>query len=382
MRAENGADILRMKRGVQYIWQDPVWPEFHWNAARLGTALAETRFRQGRLLGRMERLGFELGAAAEWVVRTDEAVQTASIEGEHLDRDEVRSSVARRLGLDPPPGRAPGRAVDGLVDVLFDATSDLDAPLTAGRLHRWHGLLLGPATRVAVGRWRDDASGPMQVVSGPMGRETVHFEAVPADRVAGEMDRFLAWINAGGDEDALVRAGLAHLRFLTIHPYEDGNGRLARALSERLLAASEGTSRRFYSLSDAVRRDRAGYYRALEWAQKGNLDVTDWLLWFLETLRVAFRRSAAMLEGVERRDAFWRRHAATPLNERQLLVLRRMLEDDFEGFVTSTKWARLAGVSQDTASRDIRELVDRGILAPNPGGGRSTSFRVLNSPRS
>lgn len=374
--AEDIADILRMMSGDNYIWQRADWPVFRWDAARVAGPLATARFRQGLLLGRMERLGFDLGQAAEWLVRTDEVVQTASIEGEILDRAEVRSSVARRMGIDAPGAFAKRRDIDGLVDVLFDATSGFAERLTRDRLFGWHRELLGPESRVAVGRWRDDSHGPMQVVSGPMGHETVHFEAVPAVRIDAEVSRFLAFVNDESDEDGLLRAALAHLWFVTIHPFEDGNGRLARAVTELLLARSEGSPHRFYSMSDQVRQDRTGYYRALEWTQKGDLDVTDWVLWFLETLRAAFDRSAELLAGIERRDAFWRRTAEASLNERQLKVLRRLLEDDFEGFVTSSKWARMAGTSQDTAGRDIRDLVHRGILTPNEGGGRSTSYRV------
>ena len=377
MTAAIPTDILRMKRGVQYIWQRPDWPEFRWDAARIAAPLAEARFRQGRLLGRMERLGFDLERAAEWLVRTDEAVQTASIEGETLDRAEVRSSVARRLGIEALTGRSAHGGIDGLVQVLFDATSDIAAPLAVGRLHEWHSLLLGAGSRITVGRWRDAATGPMQVVSGPMGREVVHFEALPAVQIEAEMDRFLSWLNASDVDEGPVRAAIAHLWFVTIHPYEDGNGRLALAISERLLARSEGTSRRFYAMSDPVRRDRSGYYRILEWTQKGDLDITDWLLWFLETFQAALDRSGESLVGIERRDAFWRRIAPESLNERQLGVLRRVLDDDFEGFITSSKWARMTRTSQDTASRDIRDLVARGLLAPNPGRGRSTSFRVV-----
>ena len=374
--AEDIADILRMMSGDNYIWQRADWPVFRWDAARLAGPLARARFRQGLLIGRMERLGFDLGQAAEWLVRTDEVIQTASIEGEILDRPGVRSSVARRMGIETPAAFPKQRDIDGLVDVLFDATSGFAERLTRERLFGWHRELLGPEARVAVGRWRDDSRGPMQVVSGSMGHETVHFEAVPAALIDAEMDRFLAWVNDESAEDGLLRAALAHLWFVTIHPFEDGNGRMARAVTELLLARSEGSPRRFYSMSDQVRRDRTGYYRALEWTQKGDLDVTDWLLWFFETLRAAFDRSGATLAGIERRDAFWRRHAAASLNERQLNVLRRLLEDDFEGFVTSSKWARLTGTSQDTAGRDIRDLVERGVLAPNAGGGRSTSYRV------
>jgi Fic family protein len=363
-----------MKRGeTTYIWQLKGWPSLRWSDDTLIQLLSEVRFAQGRLLGRMGAMGFDLANAADLLTRTEEAIETAAVEGETLARDEVRSSVARRLGVEDGSMVPSSRRVDGLVEMLHDATANHAAPLTEERLLGWRDLIL---EREIVQGWRSQEEGPMQVVSGPMGRETVHFEAPPSSRLAGEMARYLDWFEAPLELDPLLKAGLAHLWFVTIHPFADGNGRVARALSEMLLARSEGSIRRFYSMSNQIRRTRADYYRVLEWTQKGDLDVTAWLTWFLTTLRAAIDHSQQLLAGVVRRAEFWSSVSHESLNERQLKVLGRFLEDDFEGFLTTSKWARMTKTSQDTAGRDITDLLRKGILVQNPGGGRSTSYRL------
>lgn len=366
-----------MIRGeYKYIWQAESWPSFRWKETDLIDLLSAVRFEQGRLLGRMDALGFELEASAELITLTEEALDTTAIEGDALARAEVRSSVARRLGVESAGMISSSRRVDGLVSVLFDATRNHASALTPVRLQGWRTLLFGEDAPVVAGAWRSDTTGPMQVVSGPMGRETVHFEAPPSSRLEDEMELFLAWLEAPPSTDPLLKAGIAHLWFVTLHPFDDGNGRLARAITDMLLARSEQSSRRFYSTSDQILRTRQDYYRHLEWTQKGDLDVTEWLRWFLETLRAAIHHSEEVFSGIVRRDRFWSGVARESLNERQVKVLSRMLEDDFAGFMTSTKWARMTKTSQDTAGRDIKDMIERGILTRNEGGGRSTSYRV------
>lgn len=311
---------------------------------------------------------------------TLDVLKSSEIEGERLDPAQVRSSVARRLGLDAGGAGPAGRDVEGVVEMMLDATQEFEAPLTADRLFGWHAALF-PSGRsgmrkILVGAWRDDATGPMQVVSGPVGREKVHYEAPPAPLLPDEMGRFLTWVNEADRTDAVLRAALAHLWFVTIHPFDDGNGRIARAIADWQLARSEGTAQRFYSMSAQLNHERDDYYGILERTQRGTLDVTPWLEWFLGCLGRAFDGTGTTLEAVMRKARFWERAARLTIGPRQRLVLNRLL-DGFTGKLTTRKWAVLARSSHDTALRDIRGLVDQGLLKKDEGGGRSTSYSLV-----
>ena len=353
-----------------------------WDRGQLLQLLGEVSREQGRLLGRMQDVGFDLRREAQLSTLTEDVVRTSEIEGEKLDSNQVRSSIARRLGIDAGGLVAVDRDVEGVVDMTLDASTNYAKPLTADRLFGWHAALFPTGRsglrKVTVGNWRDDNGGPMQVVSGPIGRQRVHYQAPPAARLPEEMDRFLGWFESRGNTDELLVAGLAHLWFVTIHPFDDGNGRIARAIADMALARSERSEQRFYSMSAQIRRERNAYYTALEHTQKGTLDVTQWQEWFLSCLDRAIKDSQGVLSGILNKARFWRRVAQQPLNTRQVLILNKLL-DDFEGKLTTSKWAKLAKSSQDTAYRDILDLVERGILQKDPGGGRSTSYSLVPS---
>lgn len=363
-----------------YIHELREWPHFRWKDEAVATRLAAVRHRQGRLIGRMEALGFRLQEEAVLETLTEDVLKSSEIEGEVLNKDQVRSSIARRLGIDIGALTPADRDVEGVVEMMLDATQHYDKPLTAERLFGWHAALFPTGRsgmhRIRVGDWRDDRAGPMQVVSGPLGRERIHYEAPKAERVAGEMKSFLAWFEAKDAIDPVLKAALAHLWFVTIHPFEDGNGRIARAIADMALARSEHSWRRFYSMSAQIRSERNAYYDMLEATQKGDMDVTAWLNWFLECLDRAFDRAEEAYSTVLAKARFWERHAQADLNERQRLVINRLL-DGFEGKLTSSKWASLAKCSQDTALRDIEDLVRRHVLAKDPAGGRSTSYSLV-----
>jgi Fic family protein len=329
----------------------------------------------------MEGLGFGLRAEANLQTLTEDIVKSSEIEGERLNSDQVRSSIARRLGIDVGGLVAVDQDVEGVVEMMLDATSNYAAPLTTERLFDWHSAMFPTGRsgmrKIIVGAWRDDHNGPMQVVSGPVGKETVHYEALPAERIPEEMEQFLDWFAQPGKTDPLLRAGLAHLWFVTIHPFDDGNGRIARAIADMALAQEEKTGQRFYSMSTQIRRERKQYYALLERTQKGNLDVTSWQDWFLNCLKRALGGAEDTLGAVLEKARFWQRFAAESLNERQIKVLNRLL-DRFEGKLTSSKWAKIAKCSQDTAYRDILDLVERGALQKDPGGGRSTSYSLTD----
>ncbi len=364
---------------MDYIYQRKEWPKMTWAAERLAGPLANVRHRQGRLIGRMEGLGFSLRNEAVLQTLTEDVLKSNEIEGEKLDRDQVRSSIARRLGLDVGGLVAVDRHVEGVVEMMLDATGHYADPLTEERLFAWHAALFHTGrsgmTRIAVGRWRDVQSEPMQVVSGPIGREKVHYQAPEAQRVPGEMGAFLKWFNASPATDPVMAAGLAHLWYVTIHPFEDGNGRIARAIADMALARSENSHQRFYSMSAQIRLERNAYYDVLESTQQGGLDITPWLEWFLGCLDRAIEGAEGVLASTFRKAHFWESQARKPFNERQRLVLNRLF-DGFDGKLTSSKWAKLAKCSQDTAFRDIDYLVKRGVLAKEPGGGRSTSYAL------
>lgn len=366
---------------MAYIHDNPVWPTFNWSVQAIADRLATVRHKQGRLIGRMERLGFSLKAEASLQSLTEEVVKSSEIEGETLDRNQVRSSIARRLGMDIGALTPADRNVEGVVEMMLDATEKYADELTADRLRAWHAALFPTGrsgmTKIVVGDWRTEQSGPMQVVSGPIGREHVHFEAPAADRLGSEMQAFLAWFNRGENIDPVLKAAIAHLWFVTIHPFEDGNGRIARAITDLALARSENSGQRFYSMSAQIRRERNEYHDVLERTQKGNLDITQWLSWFLDCLDRAFDGAVIILANVLRKAEFWERHTATAFNERERLVLNRLL-DGFEGKLTSSKWAKFTKVSQATAARDIDELVELKILRKDAAGGRSTSYSLVD----
>jgi Fic family protein len=363
-----------------YLWEKPDWPAFTWDEKALSKPLTQVSREQGRLLGRMEALGFDLRSEAHLRTLTEDVVKSSEIEGEKLERDQVRSSIARRLGMDAGGLVPANRNVEGVVEMMMDATGNYAQPLTQERLFAWHASLFPTGrsnmTKIVTGTWRDDSTGPMQVVSGAIGRQTVHYEAPPAARLPREMAKFLEWLKQPKDTDPLLTAGLAHLWFVTIHPFDDGNGRIARAIADMALARSEKTGQRFYSMSTQIRSERNDYYSTLEQTQKGTLDVTPWQSWFLDCLLRAIDGAQDTLGAVLAKAKFWERFATQPLNERQIKVLNRLL-DGFEGKLTTSKWARLAGCSQDTAYRDILDLLERGALQKDLGGGRSTSYSLV-----
>ena len=365
-----------------YIHQRSGWPRFHWDQDGLANQLAAVRHRQGRLIGRMEALGFRLREEAVLSTLTQDVLKSSEIEGDILDIDQVRSSLARRLGLDIGALAPTDRHVEGVVEMMLDATQKYQDPLTKERLFGWHASLFPTGRKgmqkIRVGAWRNDKSGPMQVVSGPIGKERVHYEAPPAKQLPAEMSQFLKWFNGKATIDPVLRAALAHLWFVTIHPFDDGNGRIARPIADMELARSEQSPKRFYSMSAQIRIERNDYYDMLERTQKGTVDVTAWMKWFLDCLDRAFDGAEVTLLGVLQKARFWEDHAGESFNDRQRKVVNRLL-DGFEGKLTSSKWAKLTKCSQDTAHRDILELVKRGILAKDEAGGRSTSYSLTKS---
>ncbi|KVS29545.1 cell filamentation protein Fic [Burkholderia cepacia] len=369
-----------MSGDYTFIWASAGWPAWRFDLPALATPLADVSRAQGMLAGRLADVGLALRDEASLAALTEDVVKTSAIEGESLNVASVRSSIARRLGVDIGALAPVDRHVEGVVDMVLDATTHAAAPVTEARLFGWHAALFPTGysgmSRITVGGWRTDATGPMQVVSGPIGRQRVHFEAPPAARLADETGRFLAWLNAAPVEPLLIRAGLAHLWFVTLHPFDDGNGRIARALGDLVLARADRSPQRFYSLSAQIQRERNAYYDVLERTQRGSLDVTEWLAWFLTALGRAIDHAHATLDAVLVKARFWQRCAGVAMNERQAKVMNRLL-DGFEGKLTSTKWAALAKCSQDTALRDITELVERGVLQRSSSGGRSTSYELV-----
>jgi Fic family protein len=370
--------VRRIKQGT-YIHQRAGWPGFRWDHASISACLVHVRHRQGRLIGRMEGLGFQLRAEAVLDSLTEEVLKSSEIEGETLDRDQVRSSIARRLGLDIAGLTPAERDVEGVVEMMLDATQKYAEPLTVRRLFDWHAALFPTGrsgmSKIRVGAWRDDAKGPMQVVSGPVGKERVHYEAPAADQVRDEMKKFLEWFEKDNSTDLVLKSGIAHLWFATIHPFDDGNGRVARAIADMVLARSEHSPQRFYSMSAQIRQERKVYYEILEATQKGDLDITCWLEWFLECLGRAFVRAETILATVLNKARFWDRFAGVEFNERQRDIVNRLL-NGFEGKLTSSQWAKLAKCSQDTALRDIADLIQKKVLVKDAAGGRSTSYSL------
>lgn len=359
------------------------WTDFTWDAAALSPKLAAVRYKQGRLLGRMESLGFSLKQEAYLKTITNEVVKSTAIEGEILNPGEVRSSIARRLGMNISDAIPASRDVEGIVELMLDATQQFSKPLTKERLFDWHAALF-PMGRsgmrpIAAGQWRSLDVGPMQVVSGPIGRESVHFEAPSADRLDAEMSGFLSWFNQKNTLDSVFRAGIAHFWFVTIHPFEDGNGRIARAIGEMALSRADDTANRFYSLSSQIELERKEYYVQLERQQRSSPDLTPWLDWFLSCLERAIISSDRTLDHVMFKAKLWENISKCPLNERQRMIIGRMLDESFQGYMNTSKYAKLAKCSNDTALRDMQSLKANGIFIQNPGGGRNTSYKLTNT---
>lgn len=369
-----------MIMSIRYMHELPEWPRFHWNDNALSGPLALARHRQGRLIGRMEALGFQLRGEAMLQTLTQDVLKSSEIEGETLDVEQVRSSIARRLGMEIGALTPADRNVEGVVEMMLDATQNYAEPLTKERLFAWHASLFPTGrsgmTKITVGAWRDDEGGPMQVVSGPLGRERVHYQAPPAALLDREIDAFLVWFEAKPSYDLMLKAAVAHLWFVTIHTFDDGNGRIARAVADMALARSEQSPQRFYSMSAQIRAERGDYYDILEHTQKGGLDITDWLGWFLGCIDRAFDGAEGILAKVLTKARFWEKHARQPFNVRQRDMIDRLL-DGFSGKLTSGKWAIVEKCSPDTALRDISDLLQRGVLAKEPGGGRSTNYALV-----
>lgn len=367
---------------MTYIHELSRWPEFSWDTQSLAKALAAVRHKQGKHLGKMEALGFDLRTEASLTALTHEVVKSSAIEGEYLYIDEVRSSIASRLGLDVAGLPKPGREVEGIVEMMLDATQHFDLPLTAERLYGWQSALFPTGRsgmrRITVGAWRDGKAGPMQIVSGHLGKERVHFQAPDAERLEAEMERFLEWFTRPSDIDPVLKSAVAHFWFVTIHPFDDGNGRIARAIADMALSHADGSKDRFYSMSSAIEAERKEYYIQLESAQRGSLDITSWLAWFLGCLDRAIESADTMLGSVLHKARLWQRINTKPVNDRQRKVINRMLEHGWQGHLNTSKYAKLAKCSADTALRDIRELLERGVLVKNEGGGRSTSYRLAD----
>jgi Fic family protein len=370
---------------MKYIHMMDIWPSFAWDQDKIASVLGGVRNRQGRLMGRMEALGFSLRSEAILETLTLDVIKSSEIEGEILKTDQVRSSIARRLGLEIGGLVHSDRHVDGVVEMMLDATQNFNKPLAKDRIFGWHASLF-PAGRsgmhkITVGAWRDDSHGPMTVVSGSLEHERVHFEAPAAKRLNGEMKTFLSWFNAPKDLDPVLVAAIAHLWFVTIHPFDDGNGRIARATADMQLARADGSRERFYSMSVQILKERTAYYNILEKTQKttkiskDGIDITLWLEWFLTCLDRSLDTTETTLSGVFKKARFWKSHASVSINERQTLMINKLFEG-FQSKLTSSKWANLTKCSQDTALRDILDLVGKGILVKDPAGGRSTSYSL------
>lgn len=365
-----------------FIHQKNQWPEFIWNSDTFLDLLSEARNLQGRLIGKMETLGFDLRNEAVLDTLTLDVLKSSEIEGEFLDPNQVRSSIARRLGMEIAGAVASDRNVDGVVEMMLDATQKCFDPLTANRLFDWHAALFPTGRsgmyKITVAHWRKDTTGPMQVVSGPMGKENVHFQAPDAHLLEKEMTRFIDWFNAS-EMELVLKAAIAHLWFVTIHPFDDGNGRITRALTDMLLARSDKSNQRFYSMSAQIGTERKQYYAILEKTQKGDLDITEWIVWFLNCLIQALKATDAVLTSVLFKAEFWKKHMETALNDRQRKLLNKLM-DGFDGKLTSSKWAKIAKCSKDSAVRDINDLIGKGILQKEAAGGRSTNYELIGMP--
>ena len=369
-----------MQRMKAFIHQSENWPTFTWRLEAFTNELSEVRNLQGRILGRMESLGFEVRNEAALETLTLDVLKSTEIEGEVLNPEQVRSSIARKLGMEITGSVASDRNVDGMVEMMIDATQHCLKPLTAERLFDWHAALFPTGrsgmVRISVGAWRKDETGPMQVVSGAMGKEKVHFQAPDAFLLEVEMARFFNWFNTNNDLDLVLKAAIAHIWFVTVHPFDDGNGRITRALTDMLLAQSDRSAQRFYSMSAQIRIERKQYYEMLEKTQKGNLNITEWIHWFLTCLKNALMLTGTILNRILFKADFWNKHAKTIINERQNKLLNKIL-DGFDGKLTSSKWAKIAKCSKDSAIRDINDLINKCILQKKEAGGRSTNYELV-----
>lgn len=367
-----------MKKAI-YIYQHKNWPTFIWDSNRISQVLANTRLKQGKLLGKIETLGFQLKQEASLETLTEEIVKSSDIEGEKLPNDQVRSSIARSLGLQVAGMVDSEKSVDGVVEMMLDATRKFKEKLTEKRLFGWHASLFpigySGSQKIKVGVYRDDNLGPMEVVSGAMGKRKIHFEAPPAKTIQFEMKRFLEWFNSPHKEDPVIVAAVAHLWFVTIHPFEDGNGRITRALTEMLLARSDGSDQRFYSMSSHIRKERKGYYETLEKSQKSGQDISEWILWFLESLLKAIETSEHKLIRVMKKADFWERHQNFVINERQSWMVNKLMSGTFVGNLTTSKWAKMTKCSHDTALRDLSFLEKQGMLRKE-GKARATRYLI------
>jgi Fic family protein len=365
---------------AKYIHQIKEWPAFKWQHEKIMLPLSNLRHNQGRLLGKLEGLGFRLREEATLETLTQDVIKSSEIEGEKLPADQVRSSIAKRLGIEIAGEVTVSRNVEGIVEMMLDATQKYHDALTADRLFGWHATLFPTGRsgmeKIRVGAWRDDATGPVQVVSGAIGKERVHYEAPNPRTLGDEMNAFLKWFNETTTLDPVLKAAIAHLWFVTLHPFDDGNGRIARAIADRQLARADGSRQRFYSMSAQIQRERNVYHEVLEKTQKGSVDITKWLLWFFDCLDRAIALSVEHLSGVIYKAKFWEAHQAVVLSERQRKMLNRVI-DGFEGKLTSSAWAKMAKCSSDTALRDIQDLMEKGILVKDGGGGRSTGYGVM-----
>lgn len=372
-----------MQRIKPYIYQRNGWPEFTWNSDAFMSLLSEARNLQGRLLGKMETLGFELRNEALLDTLTLDVMKSSEIEGEFLNADQVRSSVARKLGMEIAGSVDADRNVEGVVEMMIDATQNCFKALTSDRLFDWHAALFPTGRsgmyKITVADWRKDSTGPMQVVSGAMGKQKVDFQAPDSEILEKEMIQFLDWFNDKGTLDLVIKAAIAHVWFVTIHPFDDGNGRITRALTDMLLAQSDKSNQRFYSMSAQIRLERKQYYAMLEKTQKGNLDITEWIMWFLTCLINALKSTDVTLTKVLFKADFWQKHLSTTLNDRQKKILNKLM-DGFEGKLTSSKWAKIAKCSKDSAVRDINDLISKSILQKEATGGRSTNYTLVGMP--
>jgi Fic family protein len=367
------------EKSNMYLYNNQNWPIFEWNSEKLLPLLSYVRNQQGKLIGKMGALGFELRNEANLEILTLDIIKSSEIEGEILNKEQVRSSIARRLGLEISGLVYSDRNVDGIVDLMIDATKNFDKELNKERLFSWHAALFPTEQsgmyKIITGNWRDDSTGPMQIVSGALGKEKVHYQAPPAPQLENEMQLFFDWFNLEQKTDLVLKAAIAHLWFVTIHPFEDGNGRISRALSDMLLARSDEQSYRFYSMSTQLRKERNAYYDILEKTQKSSLDITNWLEWFLNSLLHAIENSEKLLEKIIYKHSFWVKHTRVNINDRQRKILN-MLMDDFEGVLNTSKWAKIGKCSQDTALRDIQDLIDKEIMVKREQGGRSTNYEL------
>lgn len=365
-----------------YIWQREDWPQFRWNKDYVNVRLSSVRYAQGRLAGKLGAMGFHISSNAMLNAMADDVIASSEIEGVVLNREEVRSSVARHLGLETAGLPVANHYIEGIVEVMMDAVRNAVEPLTAERLFGWHAALFptgrSGAWKIVVADWRQSTEA-IQVVSGPMGKERVHFQAPDSKDVPRLMDDFLRWVNDDQQLDPVIKAAIAHLWFVTIHPFEDGNGRLTRTITDMLMTRADQMPHRFYSVSAEILQRRNQYYDVLESTQNGNMDITDWLMWFLDTVERAIENADGKVSAIMDKTRFWDANEQMEMNDRQRKLVNRLL-DGFEGKLTTSKWAKIAKCSPDTALRDIQDLIQKGVLRKNDAGGRSTSYELITEP--